>query len=235
MPRPTDIMPSGTVNSGACAPGSVHPENATPRVRVRLFAWIAIRSTSSRSAPSSAAAPAMRNTHRSPAMPRRARERVRRRAGDVVGHQDRAHIHSRLAQLALGGAEVDDIARVVAVAEQDAAAGVDLARDAHGLTGRRRREDVAAHGSGGKPRTDQSRERRIVTGAAPDDDGDPPVGERPGAHDPAVDATHQVLMGAREALEGVVDEGLRVAEHAGHRAASTTCGNCCRTRLGAGT
>ena len=34
-PRPTPIFPSGTVNSGPSAPGSVHPAKATPSVRVR--------------------------------------------------------------------------------------------------------------------------------------------------------------------------------------------------------
>ena len=57
-----------------------------------------------------------------------------------------------------------------------------------------------------------------MTGAAADDDGDSPVGQRPGAHDAAVDPAHRVCVGAREALEGVVDEGLGIVEHAGHRA-----------------
>ena len=35
MPRPRDICPAGTVNSGASAPGSVQPSKATPRERVR--------------------------------------------------------------------------------------------------------------------------------------------------------------------------------------------------------
>ena len=38
MPRPTPILPSGTVNSGSSAPGRVQPSNATPRVRVAAFA-----------------------------------------------------------------------------------------------------------------------------------------------------------------------------------------------------
>ncbi len=89
-------------------------------------------------------------------------ERIRRRTRDVVGHQHRAHIDARVAQLTLGRSEVDHVARVVAVAVQDAAARVDLERDAHRLTGRRGGEDVAAHRTGCHAGTDQSGERRVV-------------------------------------------------------------------------
>ena len=47
------------------------PSKATPRVRVASLVFVAIRSTSSMPAPSSAAALAQRNTVKSPAMPRR--------------------------------------------------------------------------------------------------------------------------------------------------------------------
>ncbi len=49
MPMPTAMRPSGTVNSGSVAPGRVQPLNATPKDRVRSFAWVATRTTSSRS------------------------------------------------------------------------------------------------------------------------------------------------------------------------------------------
>ncbi len=49
MPRPSDMNPSGTVNSGASAPGRVHPAKATPKLRVRSFAWRPTRTVSARS------------------------------------------------------------------------------------------------------------------------------------------------------------------------------------------
>ena len=64
------ILPSGTVNSGSSAPGSVQPSNATPNVRVAAFAASATRITPGRSSPSSAAALAHLKTVKSPAMPR---------------------------------------------------------------------------------------------------------------------------------------------------------------------
>ena len=79
----------------------------------------------------------MRKTHRSPAMPRR----VPSASGGALAMSSVTRTVRTstpdVAQLALGGAEVDHVARVVAVAEQDAAARVDLARDAHRLPGRR--------------------------------------------------------------------------------------------------
>ena len=68
---PTDILRSGTENSGSVSPGITAPENATPRVRVLAFARCAIAVTASRSSPRSAAAAAHFHTNRPPAMPRR--------------------------------------------------------------------------------------------------------------------------------------------------------------------
>ena len=59
MPSPKSILPRSTWNSGSSAPGSVQPWKATPNEYVAAFAAAITRSTSSRSAPASAAAPAI--------------------------------------------------------------------------------------------------------------------------------------------------------------------------------
>ena len=59
IPRPNSICPRCTSNSGLSAPGNVQPSKATPNEYVAAFAAAINRSTSSRSAPSSAAAPAI--------------------------------------------------------------------------------------------------------------------------------------------------------------------------------
>ncbi len=57
-PQPERHPPRGHLEQRLVAPGSVQPENATPKVRVRSLARRASRSTASRSSPRSAAAPA---------------------------------------------------------------------------------------------------------------------------------------------------------------------------------
>ena len=57
MPSPKSIWPGATLNSGSSEPGIVQPANATPKENVAALAARISRSTSSRSAPSSAAAP----------------------------------------------------------------------------------------------------------------------------------------------------------------------------------
>ena len=71
MPSPSAMRPSGTSNSLSASPGSVQPSKATPKERVRAFAWRPIASTWSMPCPASAAAPMILNTRRSPATPRR--------------------------------------------------------------------------------------------------------------------------------------------------------------------
>ena len=234
MPSPTAIRPSGTVNSGSAAPGSVQPVKATPNDRVRSLARRATRSTSSREQPSSAAAQATLKTVRSPAMPRRfcTSSGVALQMSSVTSTVRQSMPSA--AQLVLGGVEVQHVTGVVAVAEQHPPPLVRRLRDGVGLLGRRRGEQVAHRRAVGQAGADEAREGRVVPGSAADHDGDRGFGRPGGADHAAGHRPHPAPGGGDETLDHLVEEVVGVVEqsrhceapsgvvHAGHRARPST-------------
>ena len=93
------------------------------------------------------------------------------RGGQVVGDDDRAGGHSGGDELVTRGVEVEHVAGVVAVAQEDAAAGVGGQGDRDDLLGGGGGEDVAYDGAVGHARADPAGEGGIVSGSAADDDG----------------------------------------------------------------
>ena len=71
MPTPISISSGPSSNSGEPLAGGVQAVSATPMVRVTSLTFVPIRTTSSRSAPCSAAAPTALMTKKFPATPRR--------------------------------------------------------------------------------------------------------------------------------------------------------------------
>ena len=96
---------------------------------------------------------------------------VQRGAGDVIGHQHGARLDAFSVEPQLGLAEVQDVAGVVAVAEEHAAAGVGGLGHAVDLPGGGRGEHVAAGGGCRQAGSDESGEGRVVSGAAADHEG----------------------------------------------------------------
>jgi hypothetical protein len=190
----------------------VQPEKAMPKERVRALACSAVRRTSSSGcrledgqvARDAAALGGL----------------LRRGGGDVVGDGEGTGLDA-VARQAFGGlAEVEDVARVVAVHEQDARAAVGGPCHGADLLCRGRGEDVADGGAVREAPADQSGEGRVVAGSAADDDGDLPGGGPGGAYDASGDGSHPAAMGGGEAFEGLVGEGRGVVEEPGHRRAS---------------
>ena len=136
--------------------------------------------------------------------------------GDVVGDQDAAGVDP-LTLEALGGLpEVQDVPGVVAEADEDAGAPVRGLAHGVGLRGRRRGEDVPAHGAVGESLADPSGEGRVVARSAADDEAHLPGGGAGGAHDAAEDRLEVDGEGAGEAGDGLGGEVVGVVHESGH-------------------
>ncbi len=145
-------------------------------------------------------------------------------ARDVVGDPHGAHRDALGLQRALGGAEVEHVAGVVAVREQHAAAVVAGPGDRRDLLGRRAGEEVSHRRTGRDAVAHQAAEGRVVAGAAADHERDGAGGRRRRPGDAAVHAPHPAAVGGDEALDHLVGEPRRVVEQAGHaRASAFSC------------
>ena len=144
MPRPSDIWPAGTVNSGSSAPGRVQPSKATPRERVRWLVLMAEPFDLVQVQPGLGGGAGDLEDRQVPGDAAALLDLVQRGAGDVVGDQDGAGLDALGVEPQLGLAEVQDVAGVVAVAQQHAAAGVGGLGHPVDLPGRGRGEHVAA-------------------------------------------------------------------------------------------
>ena len=171
---PTAMRPSGTVKSGSSAPGSEQPENATPKRAGALVGRGRRRARPRRAtSPSSAAAAGDLEDGEVAGDAAALVRLVDRGARDVVGHGDGAGRRCpRRAASCCGRVEVEHVARVVAVAEQHAAAVLGRLRDRRDLLRGRRGEEVAHRGAVREALADESAERRVVAGAAADDERD---------------------------------------------------------------
>ena len=119
-----------------------------------------------------------------------------------------------------GLAEVQDVARVVAVREEDAAAGLGGPRDLAHLVGGGRGEDVADGRAVGEALADQPGEGRVVAGAASDHHGDLAGGGAGGPDHAAGDLADPAGVGGDEAFERLVGEGGGVVGQACHQRTS---------------
>ncbi len=137
-------------------------------------------------------------------------------AGDVVGDQDGAGLDAFGVEPELRLAEVEDVPGVVAVAEQDAAAGVGGFGHPVDLSGGGGREHVPARRGGGQAGPDQAGEGRVVAGAAADHQGHLPGGDLGGADDAAVHPGDVAAVGGDKAVQCLIREVGWVVEDLGH-------------------
>jgi hypothetical protein len=135
-----------------------------------------------------------------------------RRGGHVVGDDHGADVHAFVAAARLGHVEVHHVARVVAVGEEHARAAVQRLRAAVDLLRGGAREDVPDHGPVREALADRPAERRIVPGAAPDQDRDLTPPGRPNGHNPrgVRHAPHVAPVSGQEPLDHLVLERPRV-------------------------
>ena len=140
-----------------------------------------------------------------------------RGGGDVVGDRDGAHRDALVPQAGLGCVEVEDVAGVVAVAEEHAAAGVGGARGRVDLLGRGRGEEVPHGRRVGETRTDQAAECGVVARAAADDDGDLAGGGCRRPRHATGDAADVPAVGRDEPVDHLVGEDRGVVPESGHR------------------
>src|SRR5690606_1665309 len=95
---------------------------------------------------------------------------VRPGGGDVVGDVHDAHVHAFAAQPVRGGAEVEPVPGVVAERQDEPGPAVRGAGDPVDLFGRGGGEHVAEDGAVGEADPGHARVRRVVAGAAADDE-----------------------------------------------------------------
>ncbi len=141
---------------------------------------------------------------------------VRRCAGDVVGHPDRADRDAPRLEGPGGGVEVEHVAGVVAVGEEDSPAVVDGGRHRGDLLGARAGEEVPHRRARREAVPHEAAERRVVAGATADDEGDGAVGARGGAGDPAVHLPDPRPVRGDEPVHHLVGEVRRVVVQPGH-------------------
>ena len=139
-----------------------------------------------------------------------------RRGGDVVGDGDAAAVDAVLAEAVLGLVEVQDVAGVVAVAEQHAAAVVGGLRHVVDLLRRRRGEKVSHRRAVREALAHQAGERRVVAGAAADHQRHRIRGALRVADHAAGNALHPAAVGGNQAVDHLVSEGCWFIEEAGH-------------------
>ncbi len=141
-------------------------------------------------------------------------------AGDVVRDAERAGGYARGGQLLGRLAEVEDVAGVVPVGEQDTAARLGGLGDPADLVRGGRGEDVADRRAVREALAHQAGEGRVVAGPAADDDGDLAGDGTGGPDHPARDPADPAGVGGGEAFEGLVGEGGGVVGEAGHHRTS---------------
>ncbi len=105
---------------------------------------------------------------------------------------------------------------------------VDGRRDRGDLLGTRAGEEVAHRGARREAVPHEAAERRVVTGAAADDEGDGSVGTRGGAGDPAVHLPDPRAVRGDEAVHHLVGEVRRVVVQPGHARVSARSGSTVR-------
>ena len=223
MPRPSDIWPAGTWNSGAvCAregaaveghaegTGAVVGPDGEPfdGVEVQPRFGGGAGDLEDRQVSGDAAA---------------LFDLVQRGAGDVVRDEDGAGFDAFGVEPQLGLAEVEHVAGVVAVAQQHAAAGVGGLGHPVDLAGRRRGEHVAAGRAGGQARSHQAGEGRVVAGAAADHQGHLPGRHLGGADDAAVHPGNVAAVGRHKAVQCLIREVSGVVEDLGHGSSLNPC------------
>src|ERR1700674_3244324 len=122
MPTPSSIWPSGSSKIALPEAGGTQDESATPNERERSLTRLIVSVTLVRSAPDSAAAPAIFSASTVAPTPRGV-ERVRH--GHVVVDDDRGALDALVRRVFGGELEVQDVARVVLDDVDDARASVD--------------------------------------------------------------------------------------------------------------
>jgi hypothetical protein len=119
--------------------------------------------------------------------------------------------------LVAGGVEVEDVAGVVAVAQEDAAAGVGGQGDGDDLLGGGGGEHVADDGAVGHAGSDPAGEGGIVPGSAADYNGDLPGSGWSGADETAWHRLHVLGERGGEPRQCLTGEVGRIIVDLGHR------------------
>src|SRR5665811_1870089 len=135
---------------------------------------------------------------------------------DVIRHRDDAYVDSLDADPVGCLAEIDDVARVVAEAEEYATSLVRRLQHGIHLRGGGRGEDVATRSAVCEARPDPAGEGRVVAGASAYDHGDLTRFGLRGPHDAAMDLSDVATVCCHQAVERLVSEVLRVVNEVGH-------------------
>ena len=219
MPRPTASLPSvdgeeRRIRTREGAPGQRHPDGEGELVRPAREALDLVDPE----------APGRGRTHdledREIAGDAAAVGHLRRR-GDVVGDGDDPGLDALVGEQVDRTGELQDVAGVVAEAEEHAGAAVGGPCDRHRLRRRRGGEDVAADRAVGHALADPAGKGRVVAGAAAEDDRDLSRRGLRRPDDAAVDGDDTVGVGPDEAAHHVGGEPLGVVDEVCHRCPSS--------------
>jgi hypothetical protein len=132
--------------------------------------------------------------------------RLSRRARDVVRDRQDADVDSLRNKTLRGGAEIEDVASVVAKSQEDSGLLMRQPRQPRDAARRRRGEDVSRDRSVGEALADIAGERRIATRAAADHQRDLALGGD-GTQHSARGQADKAAVGLTEAPQGVSCKG----------------------------
>ncbi len=141
---------------------------------------------------------------------------IRRCTCDVVRADHRADVDPHGSQRPLRLAEMQDVARIVAVAQEHPRAFVRSQCDSLHLRGGGRGEDISADRPRGESRPDESRKGRVVSRAATDNDSDTRILSPDRVDDAAIDREQEALVRGHQTSERICRKTIGVLRDPRH-------------------